>query len=60
MPIGKIEAVDETNDDWDAYVERVEQFFSANDVKSEKTSGCDFERHWKQNVWMTAKFVCLE
>ncbi|PFX12147.1 Retrovirus-related Pol polyprotein from transposon 17.6 [Stylophora pistillata] len=36
MPIGKIEAFDETNDDWLAYVERVEQYFLANDIKEDK------------------------
>ena len=36
MPIGKIEAFDETNDDWNAYVERVEHYFIANEIKEEK------------------------
>ena len=36
MPIGKIEAFDETTDNWDAYVERVEQHFIANEIKKEK------------------------
>ena len=36
MPIGKIEAFDETNDNWNAYVERVEQYFIANDIKEDK------------------------
>ena len=36
MPIGKIEALDETSDDWNACVERVEQYFIANDIKDEK------------------------
>ena len=36
MPIGKIEAFDETNDDWNAYVERIEQFFIANEIKDNK------------------------
>ena len=36
MPIGKIEAFGETNDDWNAYVERVEQYFIANEIKEEK------------------------
>ncbi|KAL9954326.1 hypothetical protein ACROYT_G041847 [Oculina patagonica] len=36
MPIGKIEAFDETNDDWNAYVERIEQYFIANEIKEEK------------------------
>ena len=30
MPIGKIEAFDETSDDWNTCVERVEQYFIAN------------------------------
>ena len=36
MPIGKIEAFDEINGDWNAYVERVEQYFIANGIKEEK------------------------
>ena len=36
MPIGKIEAFDETSDNWNAYLERVEQYFIANDIKEDK------------------------
>ena len=36
MPIGKIEAFDETNDDWNAYVEPIEQYFIANEIKEDK------------------------
>ena len=36
MSIGKIEAFDETTDNWDAYVEQVEQYFIANEIKKEK------------------------
>ena len=36
MPIGKIEAFDETNDIWNAYIERVEQYFIDNDIKEDK------------------------
>ena len=36
MSIGKIEAFDETTDNWDAYVERVEQYFIANEIEKEK------------------------
>ena len=36
MPIGKIEAFDETNDDWNVYVERVEQYFTADEIKEEE------------------------
>ena len=36
MPIGKIEAFDETNDDCNAYVERIEQYFIANEIKDNK------------------------
>lgn len=36
MPIGKIEAFDETNDDWNPCVERVEQYCIANEIKEEK------------------------
>ena len=36
MPIGKIEAFDKTNDNWNAYVERVEQYFIANNIKEDK------------------------
>ena len=36
MAIGKIEAFDETSDNWNAYVERVEQYFIANDIKENK------------------------
>jgi len=35
-PIEKIEAFDETSDDRNAYVERVEQYFIANEIKDEK------------------------
>ena len=36
MSIGKIEAFDETNDNWNAYVERIEQYFIANEIKDNK------------------------
>jgi len=36
MPIGKIEAFDETNDSLNAYVERVEEHFITNDIKEDK------------------------
>ena len=36
MPIGKTEAFDESNDDWNAYVERIEQYFIANEIKYNK------------------------
>ena len=36
MPIGKIDAFDEANEDWSTYVERVEQFFIANDIAEDK------------------------
>ena len=36
MPIGNVEAFDETNDDWNAYVERIEQYFIANEIKEDK------------------------
>lgn len=36
MPIGKIETFDETNDDWNAYVERIKQYFTANEIKDNK------------------------
>ena len=36
MSIGKIEAFDETTDNWDAHVERAEQYFIANEIKEEK------------------------
>ena len=36
VPIGKIEAFDETNDDCNAYVERIEQYFIANEIKDNK------------------------
>lgn len=32
----KIEAFDQINDDWNAYVERVEQYFIANEIKDDK------------------------
>ncbi len=34
--IGKLEEFDETRDNWTAYIERVEQYFLANDVDDEK------------------------
>ena len=34
--IGKLEEFDETHGDWTAYIERVEQYFLANDVDDEK------------------------
>ena len=36
MPIGKIDAFDEANDDWNAYVERMEQYFIANEIDKDK------------------------
>ena len=30
--IGKIESFDDTKENWETYVERVEQFFLANDI----------------------------
>lgn len=36
MPIGKIEAFDEANEDWSTYVERVEQYFLAKENEKEK------------------------
>ncbi len=34
--IGKLEEFDETRDNWTAYIERVKQYFLANDVDDEK------------------------
>jgi hypothetical protein len=34
--ICKLEEFDETRDDWTAYIERVEQYFLANDVADDK------------------------
>ena len=36
MPIGKIDAFDEANDDWNAYVERIKQYFIANEIDEDK------------------------
>ena len=36
MPIGKVEVFDETNDDWNTYVEHIEQYFIANKIKEDK------------------------
>ena len=36
MPIGKIDAFDEANDDWNAYVERMELYFIANEIDKDK------------------------
>lgn len=36
MKIGKKDAFDETNDDWNAYVKRVEQYFIANEINEAK------------------------
>ena len=36
MTIGKVKAFDETNDDWNAYVERIEQYFIAKEIKEGK------------------------
>ena len=36
MRIRKIEAFDETSDDWNASVEQVEQFFIANEIRNEE------------------------
>ena len=33
--IGKIESFDDTNENWETYVERVEQFFLANNIDDE-------------------------
>ena len=40
MPIRKVEAFDEINDDWNAYIEQVEQYLIANEIKGNK-SGSD-------------------
>ena len=34
--IGKLEEFDEARNDWTAYIERVEQYFLANDVADDK------------------------
>lgn len=34
--VGKIEAFDSTTEDWETYIERVELYFTANDVEEEK------------------------
>ena len=36
MPIGKIEAFDEANEEWGTYFERVEQYFLANEIEEDK------------------------
>jgi hypothetical protein len=36
MPIGKIEAFDEANEEWGTYCERVEQYFLANENEEDK------------------------
>ena len=36
MPIGKIEAFDEANEEWGTYCERVEQYFLANEIEEDK------------------------
>ena len=36
VPIGKIEAFNETSDNWNAYVDWVEQYFIANEIKEDK------------------------
>ena len=36
MPIGKIEAFDEANEEWGTYCERVEQYFLANEIEDDK------------------------
>ena len=38
MPIGKIEAFDKTSDNWNAYVERVEQYLIANNIKDKQVA----------------------
>ena len=34
--IGKIESFDDTKENWETYVERVEQFFLANDIDNDR------------------------
>ena len=36
MPIGKIEAFDEANEEWGTYCEGVEQYFLANEIEDDK------------------------
>ena len=55
MPIGKIEAFDETNNDWNAYVERVEQYFFANEIKDNKQVAV-MRSLMGNNVWITTQF----
>ena len=38
MPMGKIDAFDEINHHWDAYIEQVYQYFIANEINEEKSS----------------------
>ena len=56
MPIGKIETFDETNDDWNAYVERLEQYFIANEIKDNKQVAVMLSLMGKKNVWITTQF----
>ena len=43
--IGKLEEFDETRDDWTAYIERVEQYFLANDCRRRKKSSSFVDRN---------------
>ena len=38
--IGKLESYDESTEDWESYVERIEEYFKANDVDDEKKVPC--------------------
>ena len=59
MPIGKIEAFDEANEDWSTYVERVEQYFLANEIEDEKQVPARLSLILRfEDVWLVTKLVC--
>ena len=47
----KREVFDETNNDWNAYKEQVEQYFITNGIKEEKQVAVLLSIIGKQNVW---------
>ena len=53
----KKKAFNEINDDWNAYIEQVEQYFIANEIKEEK-SVSDAKPNGKQNIRASTKSDC--
>jgi hypothetical protein len=55
MPIGKIEAFDEANEEWGTYRERVEQYFLANEIEEDKQVSAILSL--MEDIWPFTKLV---